>query len=57
MLIPEGMNSLQNNPYTEVSLGMENVFKVFKIVGIWRYNKLDNTNAKFGVLGTLQLSL
>jgi hypothetical protein len=57
MLIPEGMNSLQNNPYTEVSLGVENVFKVFKIVGIWRYNKLDKTNAKFGVLGTLQLSL
>jgi hypothetical protein len=57
MLFPTGMKGLQNNPYTEFSLGLENVFKVFKIVGIWRYNKLDQTNSKFGVVGTLQLVL
>ena len=57
MQFPEGMNSLKNNPYTEASVGLENIFKVFKIMGIWRFNKLDNSNAKFGVLGTLQLSL
>ncbi len=57
MQFPEGMNTLQNNPYTEASVGLENIFKVFKIMGIWRFNNLDNTNAKFGVLGTLQLSL
>ncbi len=54
MLFPTGMKSLQNNPYTEFSVGLENIFKVFKIVGIWRYNKLDNTNSKFGVVGSLQ---
>ena len=57
MLFPAGMKSLQNNPYTEVSVGLENIFKVFKIVGVWRYNKLDNTSSKFGVVGTLQLVL
>lgn len=57
MLLPDGMKGLQNNPYTEFSVGLENVFKVFKIVGIWRYNKLDNTRSKFGVVGTLQLVL
>ncbi|HEY5510535.1 MAG TPA: DUF5686 family protein [Prolixibacteraceae bacterium] len=57
MVFPTGMKGLQNNPYTEFSLGLENVFKVFKIVGIWRYNKLNQTNSKFGVVGTLQLVL
>jgi hypothetical protein len=57
MLFPTGMKGLQNNPYTEFSAGLENIFKVFKIVGIWRYNKLDNTSSKFGVVGTLQLIL
>ncbi|MCL4482064.1 MAG: DUF5686 and carboxypeptidase regulatory-like domain-containing protein [Bacteroidetes bacterium] len=57
MLFPTGMKGLQNNPYTEVSAGLENIFKVFKIVGIWRFNKLDNTSSKFGVVGTLQLIL
>jgi len=55
MLFPTGMKSLQNNPYTEFSVGLENIFKVFKIVGIWRYSKLDNTSSKFGVVGSLQL--
>lgn len=57
ILFPAGMKGLQNNPYTEFSVGLENIFKVFKIVGIWRYNKLDNTSSKFGVVGTLQLVL
>ncbi|MEK7718415.1 MAG: DUF5686 family protein [Bacteroidota bacterium] len=57
MIFPAGMKSLQNNPYTEVSVGLENIFKVFKIVGVWRYNKLDNSSSKFGIVGTLQLVL
>ena len=57
MLFPTGMKGLQNNPYTEFSLGLENVFKVFKLVGIWRYNKLDQTKSRFGVVGSLQLVL
>jgi hypothetical protein len=56
-VFPAGMKGLQNNTYTEFSLGLENVFKIFKIVGIWRYYKLDNTNPKFGVVGTLRLVL
>jgi hypothetical protein len=57
MLFPTGMKSLNNNPYTEFSLGLENVFKVFKIVGVWRYNDLNNSGSKFGVVGTMQLIL
>lgn len=57
MQFPEGMSGLRNNTYTELSVGLENIFKVIKIMGIWRYNKVDNTSAKFGVVGTLQFSL
>jgi len=57
MLFPEGMKGLQNNPYTELSLGLENVFKVFKIVGIWRTSKLDNTGSQFGIVGSVQIVL
>jgi phage pi2 protein 07 len=57
MLFPEGMKGLQNNPYTELSLGLENVFKVFKIVGIWRTSKLDYTGSQFGIVGSVQIVL
>ena len=57
MLFPAGMKSLQNNPYSEFSVGVENIFKVFKIVGVWRSTKLDNGGSRFGVVGTLQLVL
>jgi hypothetical protein len=57
MLFPAGMKSLQNNPYTEFSAGLENIFKVFKIVGVWRTNALDNGGSKFGVLVSMQLIL
>lgn len=57
MLFPTGMKSLQNKPYTEFSVGLENIFKVIKIVGVWRYNQLDSNSSKFGVVGTLQLIL
>lgn len=57
MLFPVGMKGLQNNPYTELSLGLENIFKVFKIVGVWRTNKLDNSGSRFGIVGSMQIVL
>ncbi|MEI7829542.1 MAG: DUF5686 family protein [Prolixibacteraceae bacterium] len=57
MLFPVGMKSLQNNPYTEFSVGLENILKVFKVVGVWRYNDLNNSGSKFGIVGTMQLIL
>ncbi len=57
MLFPEGMKSLQNNPYTEFSAGLENIFKVFKVVGVWRTTALDNAGSKFGMVVTMQLIL
>lgn len=57
MLLPEGMKGLKNDYYTEVSVGLENIFKIFKVVGIWRYNWLDNTKSRFGVVGTMRVAL
>ncbi len=57
MLFPTGMKGLQNNPYTELSLGLENIFKVFKIVGVWRSNKLDQNGSQFGIVGSMQIVL
>ncbi len=56
MLFPEGMKSLQNHPYSEYSVGLENIFKIFKIVGVWRNNN-DQTKSQFGLLGTMQITL
>jgi len=57
MLFPEGMKSLQYHPYTEFSVGLENIFKFFKVVGVWRTNALDNSSSKFGVVVALQFIL
>ena len=57
MLFPEGMKSLQYNPYTEFSVGLENIFKFFKVVGVWRTNALDNSSSKFGVVVAMQFIL
>ncbi|HWS00770.1 MAG TPA: DUF5686 family protein [Prolixibacteraceae bacterium] len=57
MLFPEGMKNLQYKPYTEFSVGLENIFKVFKIIGVWRTNELDDTSSKFGVVVSIQLIL
>ena len=32
-------------PYMEVGVGLENIFKVFQVHGIWRLNYLDNPEA------------
>ncbi len=57
MLFPIGMKGLQNKPYTEFSVGIENILKVFKIAGVWRNYQPDNTNSKFGIVGTMQIVL
>jgi hypothetical protein len=57
MLFPEGMKNLEYKPYTEFSVGLENIFKVFKIIGVWRTSELDDSSSKFGVVVSLQLIL
>ena len=53
---PEGLNSL-TKPYFEAGLGIENIFRLIRIDGLWRLSYLDNPDiTRFGIRGTLQFS-
>ena len=46
------------NPYIEIGVGLENIFKILRINTIWRLSHLENKNvAPFGVFGGISLSL
>ena len=46
--------TFDKGPYTELSAGIENIFKVIRIDGVWRLNYLDNRYASpFSLRGTL----
>jgi hypothetical protein len=43
-------------PYFEAGVGIENIFKVFRINAMWRLSYLDHANiSKFGIMGTMQI--
>lgn len=45
-----------NDPYVEASIGIENIFKLFRIDAMWRLSYLDHENIeKFGVRATVQI--
>jgi len=47
-----------HNPYIEVGVGLENIFKVLRINAIWRLSHLENKNVTpFGVFGSVYFSL
>ena len=49
MDFPEGLYSL-NEPYMEASVGIENIFKIFRVDAMWRLTHLDHDNIeKFGL--------
>ena len=53
LIFPSTLNALGNEPYVEVSAGIENIFKVFRIDALWRSTYLrpraiDNFGVKFG---------
>lgn len=62
MAFPEGLTSLDrrqdiNNlkPYVEGGIGIENIFKVIRVDGVWRLSYLDHPNiAKWGIRFCLQ---
>lgn len=38
------------SPYAEGGVGIENIFKIFRVDALWRFTQLDNPNvAKFGI--------
>ncbi len=56
MNYPEGLHGL-SKPYFEVSAGIENIFKLFRVDAVWRLSYLDHENVdNFGVRMTMQFT-
>ncbi|TVR38998.1 MAG: carboxypeptidase-like regulatory domain-containing protein [Cryomorphaceae bacterium] len=50
MLLPEDSYILDRGPYAEASVGIENIFKFFRVEGIWRLTYRDHDKiSNFGV--------
>ncbi len=46
-----------SKPYTEVGAGIENIFKILRIDGVWRLSYRDNPNTpKFGLRASISLA-
>lgn len=53
LIFPKTLNAIGNEPYVEVSAGIENIFKVFRIDALWRCTHhrakaIDNFGVKLG---------
>lgn len=49
--------SLNNKPYVEVGLGVENILKILRVDFLWRMSYLDNPNiSPFGLRGSFQIT-
>jgi hypothetical protein len=56
MVFPEGLSGL-NQPYYEANLGIENIFKLFRIDALWRFSYLDHKDVSpFGFRASMQIS-
>ncbi|MEO6902065.1 MAG: DUF5686 family protein [Bacteroidia bacterium] len=57
LIFPKNLLALNHGPYMEVSAGIENIFKIFRIDAIWRLTYLDHPKAlPFTIKGSLQFS-
>lgn len=55
LLLPETTYEI-NVPYAEIGIGIENIFKFFRIDGLKRLNYLDHPNvSEYGIRGTLDI--
>ncbi len=48
--LPSFSSTLNSKPYAEVSAGVENIFKILRVEGIWRLTYLDNNVQQANVL-------
>ncbi len=56
MAFPEGLSGL-STPYYEAGVGIENIFKLFRIDALWRFSYLDHENVSpFGIRASMQIS-
>ena len=57
ILLPNEMKGLGKKPYTEFSVGVENIFKFLRVDGVWRYNYIGQTKARFGIFFSAKFTL
>jgi hypothetical protein len=58
LLFPTSLSALNKGPYAEASVGVENIFKVFRIDAFWRLNyQLPRAIDNFGFKVGFQLAL
>jgi len=56
LIFPPTLRGLNNGPYSEADLGVENIFKFLRIDALWRLSYLNDPNvSRFAIMGTLQL--
>jgi hypothetical protein len=56
LILPPTMSSLNNGPYAEADVGIENILKVLRIDAVWRLSYLNAPDiSRFGIMGTLQI--
>lgn len=56
MAFPEGLSGL-GKPYYEAGVGIENIFKLFRVDALWRFSYLDKPNVvPFGIRVSMQLT-
>ena len=53
MILPASTKSFGNIPYTEASVGVENIFKMLRVDVVWRLSHLDENTAPLGIRGKL----
>jgi len=57
LVLPGNMKGLGKIPYTEASVGIENIFKIIRVDGVWRFNYNEDVKHQFGLLFSLQVTL
>ncbi len=56
MEFPDGLSGL-SKPYYEAGLGIENIFKLFRVEAMWRFSYLDHPDVSpFEIRATMQLA-
>ena len=57
LIFPSTLHALDHGPFMEVTAGIENIFKIFRIDGVWRLTYLDHAKAlPFSIKGSLQFT-
>jgi len=56
LIFPNHLYALTRGPYMEANIGVENIFKIFRLDGVWRLSYLDNPRVvPFTIKGTFQI--